>query len=383
MNSSHSVMQAEQPFANLYKPSHDERARQSFVGTMKGHLNGPVEGQLAQRYERVLLPRYEARHGRPPQNRQQGCAAFADDHLYQLWGAAVYQSQNLMWESVGETCRRLLPELQRRFLALDPKTSLGRLELNPDLEAPEPIRHVAIHRQPGGYFGAADQGELLTGLLYFGAVELYRNAKGLSTGAPPGEPGMGRYVLNAVRRRFPDLQPASVLDLGCGPGTETVAYRKQFPEAEVWGLDLSAPFLKFAHVWAEDAGQRINFRQADARSTGFAAQTFDLIVSNILFHETWHDVLPGIMLEARRLLRPGGVFLNSDVPYQPGRLDIPSQVTNHWQVANNGEPFWSGFADLNMREELVKAGFAAAEVFADYDALGQGCMHVFGARKSG
>ena len=374
-------MEAEQPFASIYRPNHDERVRQSFVGAMKGYLNGPLEKQLARRYEQVLKPRYGALHGGPPQNRQQGCAAFADDHLYQLWGAAVYQSQNLMWRASARPAGGCCRNWSAASRALAPETSLGRLELNPDCQAPEPIRHVAIHRQPGGYFGAAGESDLQTGLLYFGAVELYRNAKGLSTDTAPGEPGMGYYILNAVQRRFPDLQPTAVLDLGCGPGTETVAYRNQFPEAEVWGLDLSAPFLKFAHIWAEDAGKRINFRQADARSTGFDAQSFDLIVSNILFHETWHDVLPSIMREAHRLLRPGGVFLNNDVPYQPGRLDIPSQVTNHWQVANNGEPFWSGFADMDMRTELSKAGFADDEIFADYDPLGQGCMHVFGARK--
>lgn len=377
-------MQAEQAFSSLYRPNQNEQARQSFVGALKARLNGPVERQLAERYERALKPAYERRHGHPPRNREDGLALFVDDPLYRLWGAALLQSQTLMWESVQETCQRLLPELERRYLALNPETRLGRLELNPELDIPEPIASVEIHRQPGGYFGAPGQHELMTGLAYFGALELYRNAKGVSNnegGASAGDAGMGRYMLDAVERRFPGLAPKAVLDLGCGPGTDAVAYRQRFPEAEIWGIDLSAPLLKFAHIWAEDGGHRINYRQADARRTGFAAGSFDLILSDILFHETWHDIVPDIMREARRLLRPAGVFLNVDVAYQTKRLNIPELATNHWQVANNGEPFWTGFADLDMGEQLALAGFAEEEIFADYDPLGQRHTHVFGARK--
>ena len=385
-------MQTERAFSSLYRPLQDEQARQSFVGALKAQLNGPVERQLAERYERALKPEHERRHGRPPQDRKEGSQAFAEDPLFRLWGAAQFQSQQLMWESVQETCQRLLPELERRYLALNPETRLGRLELNPNLEIPEPIASTEIHRQPGGYFGAPGQHELMTGLAYFGALELYRGAKGASNNArkgdtdgaasaSAGDAGMGRYILDAVARRFPGLQPKAVLDLGCGPGTDAIAYHKRFPEAEIWGIDLSAPMLKFAHIWAEDGGHRIHYRQADARRTGFDAGSFDLIVSDILFHETWHDIVPDIMREARRLLRPGGVFLNIDVPYQAKRLDIPEQVTNHWQVANNGEPFWTGFADMDMREQLALAGFAEEEIFADYDPLGKRRTHVFGARK--
>ena len=101
-----------------------------------------------------------------------------------------------------------------------------------------------------------------------------------------------------------------------------------------------------------------------------------------MFHETWHDVLPGIMAEAHRLLAPGGIFLNADVPYQPERLSMTKQVTNHWQVVNNGEPFWTGFADTDVRESLIDGGFDAQDVFAEYDPLGSGEYFIFGGVKA-
>ena len=367
-------------FADLYQPTHDELARQQFVGALKGFLNGPVERELAAAYERDIAPRFEARAGRAPESREDVSDLFREHPLYQLWGAAVYESQNLMWDTVDETCRRLLPELERRFDALDNATRLGSLELDPALKLPEPIRSVEIHRQPGGYFGEPDTHGLLTALRYFGTVELYRAAKGLSTGAAAGEPGMGHYILAAIKRRFGDVAPKRILDLGCGPGTETIAYAQAFPDAEIWGVDLSAPFLRFAHVWAEDLGMPIHYRQADARDTGFEAGSFDLIVSNIMFHETGDDILPDILKEMRRLIAPEGVMLHVDVPFQVHRTPVTKQVTNHWQVINNGEPYWSGFANLDVDAELERAGFDAAHRFADYDPLGDGHMLVFGAR---
>ncbi|MEL7537156.1 MAG: class I SAM-dependent methyltransferase [Pseudomonadota bacterium] len=365
-----------------YRPTHDETARQAFVGALKGVLNGPIEVALAERYETTLEPEYRARAGHTPKNRIDGRDAFAADHLYQLWGSAVYTSQDLMWETVNDTCARVLPAFTEQRRQLESVSARGSLELDPTLEIPEPIRSVEIHRQPGGYF--ADYGEygLLTALRYFGTVELYRSAKGLSADSTTGAPGMGFFILSAVERRFPEFAPSAVLDLGCGTGTETIAYKQRFPDARVCGVDLSAPLLNFAHAWAEDGGHEVHYRQADARATGYDSASFDLIVSNILFHETRTDIVRDIMREAHRLLRPGGVFLNADTPFQPERISIPKQVTNDWQVINNGEPFWTGYADLDMADELTAAGFGDAEVFADYDPLGSGVFHVFGARRT-
>ena len=373
-------MSQEPRFAELYRPNHDERARQQFVGALKGYLNGPLEQALAAEYETRIAPDFRARTGREPADRDDVLDLFRASPLYQLWGSAVYESQDMMWSVVDETCRRLLPELERRYESLDDANRLGTLELDPNLSLPEPIRSVEIHRQPGGYFAEPDSHGLLTGLRYFATVELYRSAKGMSTGAAAGEPGMGRYVLGAVARRFPGFAPRRILDIGCGPGTETVAYREAYPEAEVWGVDLSAPFLRFAHAWAEDRGVGIGFRQANAAETGFPDRHFDLIVSNILFHETSDEVARGILREARRLLAPGGVLLNVDVPYQPDRISITKQVTNHWQVENNGEPYWTGFAELDLPAELAAAGFDPEASFVDYDPVGRGELLVFGGR---
>lgn len=374
-------MTARNLLGDLYRPTHDEAARQRFVGVLKGYANGALEQQLATRYTRQLLPQFRVASGREqPADRDEARPLFESDELFQIWGSMVYASQGLMWQSVGETCRRLGPAFEARALELT-RSPRGSLMLDPSLTIPQPIAGVEIHRQPGGYFHESSGEDLHAALQYFGTLELYRAAKGLTANAPVGEPGIGRYIAAVVRKRFPDLAPRRILDLGCGPGVETIAYQEVFPEAEVHGLDLSAPFLRFAHAWAEGRGMALHFRQADAQATGYPDGHFDLIVSHILFHETWHDLVPRIFAEARRLLAPGGVFLNADVPYQPSRMPIPKQVTNDWQVRNNGEPFWTGFADTDVAALLRSAGFPPSSIVADYEPLGAGHYYFFGGRR--
>ena len=49
-----------------------------------------------------------------------------------------------------------------------------------------------------------------------------------------------------------------------------------FPDAEVWGVDLSGSFVRLGHLWAEDMGQAVHFLQADAADTGLEAGSFDV-----------------------------------------------------------------------------------------------------------
>lgn len=361
-----------------FEPNHDEAARQAFVGSLKGYVNFKVEPALEQMFDNELIA------GAPtePKTRSDAEGLLRDHPLYQLWGSLTYHSQNLMWQSVAHTTDRTIAQQVEAYRALSSSPEKkGTVALREDLVVQAPISTTEIHRQPGGYWRETRADDLEAALNYSGTVDLYRNAKGMGRGGKVGSDTIGQFVADVAEKYAPDLKPEAILDMGCGTGEQTLAYKRRFPAAEVTGVDCARPFVRFAHGMAETEGLSLGFAEMDAGQTDFADESFDLIVSIIMFHETTKAQVRAIMEECWRLVKPGGLVLHLDVPYQPRRMPLVKQVTNHWQVRHNGEPFWTGFAELDMKEEAIAAGFDPDHAFANYEAAGPAVYHFFGGRK--
>lgn len=365
-----------------FTPNHDEASRQNFVGSLKRFINFDVEEALSRRFDEHILPEYVLANGTAPANRKEAGETVTKDRMFQLWATLNYRSQNLMWDTVQETTDRIIDDRVQTFQSLRDKASAGGgLHLSDELLVRAPVKTTEIHRQPGGYWRERRIDDIEQGLNYSGPVELYRNAKGMSAGKVTEMDSLGRFMASEALRRAPDLKPTAVLDMGCGTGEQTQAYKRVWPDARVVGLDSARPLIRYGHGLAEGAGLAIEFHEKDAAETGFADGSFDLITSIIMFHETSSAQLPRILKECWRLLRPGGLMLHLDVPYHPHRIPMIKQVTNDWQVRHNGEPFWTGFVDADIVGELNAAGFAGDTAFADYESAGPATYFFFGGRK--
>lgn len=361
-----------------FTPNHDEAARQAFVASLKKFVNFEVEAQLGEVFENDLAPSAE----KAPESRADAAALLEPNPLYQLWASLTFHSQNLMWNAVQDTTDRTIDDQVEAYRALSgAPDKLGSVTLSDELLVKAPIATTEIHRQPGGYWREKRADDLEVALNYAGTVDLYRNAKGMGIGAKPEPDSIARFVAGIARKYAPDLSPQAVLDMGCGTGEQTLGYKREFPEAQVHGIDVARPFIRYAHGLAESEGLPAHFAEMDAGATTFADESFDLIVSIIMFHETTKAQVHDILRECWRLVKPGGLVLHLDVPYQPGRIPLVKQVTNNWQVRYNGEPFWTGFGELDMKDELIKAGFDPAHAFATYEGQGPAIYHFFGGRK--
>ncbi|SEJ96452.1 Methyltransferase domain-containing protein [Sphingobium sp. AP50] len=369
-----------QPFD--FTPVHDEMARLNFVGALKKYVNFTVEAAFQDRFDKEIAPAHARAHGQPPANRKEAGAASAADPLFQLWASLTWHSQNMMWDTVQQTTDRIIDDRVATFRTIrDQPASGGSLHLNDQLVVKAPVKTTEIHRQPGGYWRERRPDDIEAGLVYTGTVEMYRAAKGMSAGKSATKDTLGQFVAQVAARRAPDLVPTAVLDMGCGTAEQTHAYKRLWPDADVHGLDCARPFVRYAHGAAESAGLAIHFHELDAAETGFPGASFDFITSIIMFHETSAAQVPRILKECWRLLKPGGLVLHLDVPYHAHRIPLAKQVTNDWQVRHNGEPFWTGFVDLDMKAELEKAGFDPQTAFADYEAVGPAAYFFFGGRK--
>lgn len=110
------------------------------------------------------------------------------------------------------------------------------------------------------------------------------------------------------------------LDIGCGGGTLTLALAQRHPQAQVVGVDYWGQAWEFsqaqcqARAQALGLDQRVRFQRASAAALPFADQSFDLVVSNLVFHEVSQAKdKRQVVAEALRVLKPGGRFVFQDL----------------------------------------------------------------------
>ncbi|OYU14089.1 MAG: methyltransferase type 12 [Alphaproteobacteria bacterium PA4] len=333
----------------LPKPDHDEAARQEFAKSLKGFIQSGLLPGLGPVYKSRAAKRFEKAHGRAPADRHDIRKAMLPDLYFQLYAGTNRIAQELIWDSVIDTIDRQLPEIEARARALS-AASPAPLETSPDFVAPRYVTALDIHCMPGGY---AEDGEVGAGALYDRGVYLY--AMGYMG---PTNDDMGRSVANYIRRTLPDFKPKRILDMGCTVGHSTLPYKEAFPDAEVIGIDVAGPQIRYAHARAAGLGLDVGFLQRNAEATGFADGSFDLIVSHILLHETSGKAMPAIIRECHRLLSPGGLMIHADLP--PFDLMDPfTQFILDNETWYNNEPFWGAMREIDQIALAKAAGFVA------------------------
>lgn len=376
----------------LPQTTSDEFARQEFVKSLKFHLASQISLGNKDAFEARGKPGFAKANGRDPATYHDVRKAMTGDPYFNFWSALQRNSQEMMWKSVQIPVERQLPELVET--ARRPGDALGSLRLNPDIQIPRYHQAVDIHCMPGGYHGEFTGDDVANGAVYDRAVYVYAMGR-----MGPFNSDIGDTTIDYVKTHYPDLKPLRILDLGCTVGHSTLPYVDAFPDAEVYGIDVGAPVLRYAHARAESLGKRVHFSQQNAEATDFPDGFFDLIVSHILVHETSHVALRTIMRECHRLLGDGGVVIHAETP--PYRdLEPYDAFMLDWDTRNNNEPYWgashelvatdvaaeSGFDPVGAFEAYQPSTFEAAEakrtkVFQGGDFGGGGAWWVWGARK--
>ncbi|MBB6253104.1 class I SAM-dependent methyltransferase [Nitrospirillum iridis] len=342
----------------LPTPTHDEAARQEFTKSFKNFIQQKLLPGLTPVYRNRVAPAFERTHGRPPADRRDIRAGMVRDLYFQHYAAANRIAQELLWESTNLTVDRQLPDLNATAAELSAKTT-AILDIPEGFTPPRYVTAVDIHCMPGGYTSEVAPGDISVGALYDRGVYLY--AMGYMG---PLNDDMGRSVCNYLKRRMPDFKPKRILDMGCTVGHATLPYKELFPDAEVWGIDVGAPVVRYAHARAAGLGLEVNFAQMNAEETRFPDGHFDLVVSHILLHETSAKAMPRIFQECHRLLAPGGYMIHADLP--PFDLMDPfTQFILDNETWYNNEPFWGAMREMNQYDLAERAGFDRAEVRFD------------------
>jgi ubiquinone/menaquinone biosynthesis C-methylase UbiE len=332
--------------------SHDEAERFNFLAQMNHHLATRVMPGIAEAFETQVKPAFETREGRGFKDRHEVRRALTADTLFQWWSALRRANMENRQQAGRWVTLRQADALNRRAYELTENDS--RLELHPELELPRYVAAVDHHCMPGSYHTEIVHGDIT------GAAN-YDSGIFATTGGMLGRfnDGGGQAVVQWVRSNLPDFRPKRILDIGCGLGHNVLPIAQAFPEAEVIGVDVGAPMLRYGLARAKSMGvENVRFVQDDVSNLDmFEDESFDWIQSTMFLHETSYKSMQEIFGETKRLLKPGGIVLHVEQPQYSSDMPLFEQAMRDWDAFYNNEPFWTKMHEIDMDDWMVKAGF--------------------------
>lgn len=105
--------------------------------------------------------------------------------------------------------------------------------------------------------------------------------------------------------------PLRVLDLGCGPGLLAARLLSEYKRAELTAFDLTQEMLDSCRSRLSGV-DRVSYQLGDFRSDDLG-ENYDLIVAALSLHHMELEERYGFFRRAFRSLKPGGVFLASEM----------------------------------------------------------------------
>ncbi len=187
------------------------------------------------------------------------------------------------------------------------------------------------------------------------------------------------------------IAPRRVLDAGCGEGADLGLLQKDYPAAQIIGLDASRAMLEAARAPASalkslnsmlsrllPAKAGVDLLCGDFGDLPFGPNSVDLVWSNLALH--WHPQPDRVFTEWRRVLRVDGLLMFSN--FGPDSL---RELRSAFAELDGGAHVLP-FVDMHdFGDQLVEAGFStpvmdmevitvtydtAAALLADARALG-------------
>ncbi len=256
-------------------------------------------------------------------------------------------AQQIMWKNLVDGFhaneRAYFEELET-----SDKLGPGSLELNNDITLPQYTKHE-IHIQPGGYVG-----DPLGGCVYHYGVNVF-------TLDLKSEDQFHRD-LAAIVPIPSDGKAQRFLDIGTGVAQLPMALKERFPQAEIWGIDVGTPMLRYGHMRAIEQNLEIHLAQRLAEDTKFEDNSFDVVTAYILFHEVPTEHAKKILAEVRRILRPGGVFFPVDFKtYSQTTTSASGRFNQWWDHVYNNEVWAEEYRNSDFIQMMTDAGLTVRE----------------------
>lgn len=154
-----------------------------------------------------------------------------------------------------------------------------------------------------------------------------------------------------------------VLDLGCGTATLTILLKKTYPDAEIIGLDGDPEILEIAMSKIKKENLDIHLDNGMSFELPYKDNSFDIVVSSLMFHHLTHENKIRTFKEIYRVLKDNGelYFVDFGKPHNVP-MQLISLIMSHLEETSD-----------NMKgllpEMFLNVGFSKIEEIKKYSTI--------------
>jgi SAM-dependent methyltransferase len=324
------------PPSRAWPDSFQARAYQAYLAGLKTHWGGELY--------RDVVTQAAASGAKTPEHLEEHMRSVP---AYRLYGWLERRIQQFKWSGRWGFATLIDAQKTRLRAQLDSVAtdSSGKLRLDPTLTPPEYVTATETHQQPGGLWRDA-----------INAYVLAWYTTGLSfAGGNPDE--LVDWYARLIRERCEEahIEPRHIVDVGCTGGRSTRAIKRAIPTAELIGCDVCEGPLRHGHLRSMEENCDITLAQWRAEALKLADASIDVLASHWLYHEIPPSAIRAAIAEARRVLRPGGLFVAYDMVLIPG--GAIAQWLQSGYAARNNEPFAHTLTTFDFPAALQANGF--------------------------
>ena len=342
-----------------FTPTHDEKSRQGYISSMRKYILKDVSAVMASNYEKNIKPNFIASNGREPDSAEEVKGSIENNLIYRTWSSLRYNAQEMVWESVREGVEREIPQMIATFKdSFKSSSHSGSLRLNKNLDMPDYVESLDVHLMPGCWQTEHALDDVSQGAVYFHGGQVFRG----SLLPDKKRSGVAASVSKWLSIKYPNFSPDKILETGCTIGSNLLPYNEIFPNAELYGVDVAAPCLRYAHARAVSNGVGAHFSQQNAEDLDFPDSSFDLIVSSFFFHEISVEATKRVLSQCHRLLKPGGMMVHMELP-SASQVDPYYNFVLDWDNEHNNEPHYRDFRSQNFQSLMNQASFHSDDCF--------------------
>ena len=115
-----------------------------------------------------------------------------------------------------------------------------------------------------------------------------------------------------------------ILEVGCGSGALIIRAALTWSKAKVIGIDYWGAVYNYSkalcekNAASEGVASRCVFQHGDAKQLDFPDESFDVVISNYVYHNIGGKDKQALLLETLRVLKKGGTYAIHDL-MSPGR----------------------------------------------------------------